>query len=114
MEDLLIDTLTYFSVPVIRQGSMNIDDDYPDRFFTFWNNGSASGSHYDNVATSTIWDFDVNFYSNDPSTMSATFDRAINELKRAGFIISGKGYDVASDETSHIGRGINVLYNQMN
>ena len=30
-------------------------------------------------------------------------------LKQNGFIVHGKGYDVASDEPTHTGRGINVL-----
>jgi hypothetical protein len=33
-------------------------------------------------------------------------------LKEAGFIVSGAGYDVASDEDSHTGRGIEVLFRQ--
>ena len=35
---------------------------------------------------------------------------AIDHLKEHGFIISGDGYDVASDEKTHTGRGVNVLF----
>lgn len=114
MEDLLIDTLSHFNLPVIRQGSMAQDDKYPAEFFTFWNNSSDDESHYDNAPVSTVWDFDVNFYSSEPDNVSKTLTEAIGELRQAGFIISGKGYDVASDEPTHTGRGVNVLYLQTN
>ena len=31
-------------------------------------------------------------------------------LKAAGWIVSGRGYDVASDEPTHTGRGFDALY----
>lgn len=114
MEDLLIDILNHFDLPVIRQGSMADDDEYPKEFFTFWNNDSNDESHYDNVAVSTVWDFDVNFYSSDPGNVNKMVTKAINELRHAGFIISGKGYDVGSDEPTHTGKGVNVLYLETN
>lgn len=110
MDDLLVDILTYFNFPVIRQGSMAEDETYPHDFFTFWNNSSEDDRYYNNAPTRTIWDFDVNFYSAEPGNVSMTMNKAIEELRHAGFIISGKGYDVPSDEPTHTGRGINVLY----
>ena len=114
MEDLLISTLEQIGYPVRRQGSLASDETYPDHFFTFWNNDSSDGSHYDNIATSTIWDFDVNFYSIDAAKTYEILYEAITKLKKAGFIISGKGYDVMSDESTHTGRGTNVLYLETN
>lgn len=114
MEDLLIDILSHFDLPVIRQGSMSKDEEYPAEFFTFWNNSSDDESHYDNIPVSTVWDFDVNFYSSEPGNVSTMLMKAIAKLRHAGFIVSGKGYDVASDEPTHTGRGINVLYLQTN
>ena len=110
MEDLLIVTLNTLGYPVRRQGSLGDSEDYPDNFFTFWNNDSFDGSHYDGVAASCIWDFDVNFYSVDVSKTYEVLSKSIEVLKQAGFIISGKGHDVVSDEKSHTGRGMNVLY----
>lgn len=110
MEDLLIDILSEFGFPVIRQGSIQADEDYPDHFFTFWNNDTSGDGFYDNHETKTTWDFDVNFYTIDPAEAYSKLREAISKLKHAGFIISGKGYDVGSDEPTHIGRGVNVLY----
>ena len=64
---------------------------------------------YDNKENSYIWDFDLNFYSSDPNLVNTKLLEAKKKLKEKGFIVRGKGYDVASDEPTHTGRGINVL-----
>ena len=110
MEDKLTELLETFGYPVSRQGSLADDDPYPDDFFTFWNNDSGDSSHYDNDAAGTVYDYDVNFYSNSPDNTYNKLREAITLLKRNGFIISGDGYDVASDEDTHTGRGVNALY----
>lgn len=110
MEDRLIELLSTYGYPVMRQGSLGEDEPYPDNFFTFWNNDSYDGAHYDNEAVSTAYDYDVNFYSNSPANTYDVLRQAITLLKTNGFIISGDGYDVASDEDSHTGRGVRALY----
>lgn len=109
MKELLINTLLTFGYPVILQGSMNENEAYPDSFFTFWNNDTYDGDHYDNQPIDYVWDFDVNFYSTDPTLVNTKLLEAKTKLKQQGFIISGKGYDVASDYPTHTGRGMNVL-----
>ena len=37
-------------------------------------------------------------------------EEAINKLKAEHFIVPGKGYDAETDEPTHTGRGINVLF----
>lgn len=111
MEDSLIEILESLGYPVLRQGSLSSDkEDYPDNFFTFWNNDSLDHSHYNNNEYGTDWDFDVNFYSNDPAKTYSELAKAKKKLKEAHWIVSGKGYDVASDEVTHTGRGIRVFY----
>ena len=114
MEDLLITVLESIGYPVIRQGSLSHDEKYPNHFFTFWNNSSEDGSHYNNDAVSTVWDFDVNFYSIDPTLTYCKLLEAKKLLKNEHFIISGKGYDIPSDEPTHTGRGMNVLFLEIN
>lgn len=109
MKDLLIKTLETFGYPVFLQGSLSKDEPYPESFFTFWNNDSYEGNHYNNDAVSYVWDFDVNFYSTDPALVNSKLIEAKTKLKQQGFVVPGKGYDVASDEPTHTGRGINVL-----
>lgn len=111
MEDLIISTLTEaFSLPVLLQGSLGADEKYPDTFFTFWCVDNVDKSHYDNDVTSYEWEYDLNCYSTDPLTVTNTIREAVKVLKSAGFVISGKGHDVASDEPTHTGKGIKILY----
>ena len=112
MEDELITILSTFKYPVRRQGSLSDEENYPDHFFTFWNNDSNDHAHYNNTEYGTVWDFDVNFYSIDPATTYSVLSQAKTALKAAGWIISGQGYDVASDEPTHTGRGMNAIYLQ--
>lgn len=110
MEDKLIEILETFGYPVVRQGSLGPDEEYPDSFFTFWNNDSPDHAHYDNAEYGTEWDFDVNFYSTDPEKTYQVLADARIELKQNKWIIPGKGYDVASDEVTHTGRGMRAFY----
>lgn len=112
MEDALINILKSFGYPVFRQGSLNEDEKYPDSFFTFWNNDSQNHTHYNNKRYGTVWDFDVNFYSNDPSKTYSVLDSAIKKLIENKWIVPNLGFDVASDEITHTGRGTNAYYLQ--
>ena len=92
------------------QGSLLPNEPYPDNFFTFWNNDSSDGTHYDNAASSVLYSYEVNFYSNNPANVYDVLRDAITRLRNAGFVISGDGYSVASDEPTHDGRGVDVEY----
>ena len=110
IEDVLIGLLESLNYPVYRQGSFSEDDQYPESFFTFWNNDSADHSHYDNDNYGTDWNFSVNFYSEDPTlTYSVIADTRIL-LKQNDWIVPSKGYDINSDADSHTGRGLTVFY----
>ena len=108
MKNLLIETIENLGYPVFQQGALGENEEYPDTFFTFWNNSSNDRSHYDNEAVNYVWDFDLNIYSIDPSLVNSLLLEAKEKLIKEGFIVNGKGYDVASDESTHTGRGINI------
>ena len=114
MEDLLISTLEEFGYPVFLQGSLLPDEPYPAHFFTFWNNSSEGESYYDDNEHSTVFSYDVNFYSTDPELVYTKLRAATVALKAAGFILSGDGHSVMSDEATHDGRGITILYLRRN
>lgn len=108
---LLINTLTEeFDLPVILQGSISTEEEYPQSFFTFWNNSTTDEAFFDDEETQTIWDFDLNFYSTDPALVNSVLLEARQILKAVGFIPNGVGYDVLSDEHTHTGRGMNLLF----
>lgn len=110
MEDILIELLSTFDYPVIRQGSLAPSEKYPDTFFTFWNNDTSEHSAYDNETSSETTDFDVNVYSNNVNNTYNLLTSAINLLKNNGWTIYDRGHDVYSDEITHTGRGIGVIY----
>lgn len=114
MEDLLIEILEAFGYPVRLQGSLLPDEPYPNHFFTFWNNTSYGGSYYDDDEKSTVYSYDVNFYSVDSELVYTQLRDAKLALKNAGFIVSGDGHSIISDEPTHDGRGMNVLYLRRN
>ena len=110
VKQLLIDTLESFNYPILLQGTLSDENAYPDSFFTFFNNDTVDEAFFDNNETQTTWDFDLNFYSNDPALVNSVLLEAKPLLKSAGFIVDGKGYDVLSDTPTHTGRAFNVLY----
>ncbi len=111
VKNLLIDTLKdEFQLPVYLQGSLSADDAYPASFFTFWNNYTDDSAFYDNTETETIWNFDLNYYSNDPASVNSVLLEAKHLLKSVGFIPDGSGHDVLSDEPTHTGRGMTLLF----
>jgi hypothetical protein len=112
MEDLLISTLETLGYPVRLQGSLLPDERYPDHFFTFWNDSADGASYYSNEEGAILWAYSLNFYSCDPLLVSSKLLEAKKLLKSVGFIVSGAGYDVLSDEPTHTGRGISLLYRQ--
>lgn len=110
VKQLLIDTLASFNYPIYLQGTLSDEDSVPPSFFTFFNNSTMDDAFYDNTETETIWDFDLNIYSSDPTVVNSALLEAKPLLKAAGFIVDGKGFDVLSNNPVYTGRGINVLY----
>lgn len=112
MVDLLIETLEALGYPVRLQGSILADEPYPDSFFTFWNDSADGQSFYSNEEGAITWSYSVNFYSMDPLLVNSKLLEAKELLKAQKFIVTGAGYDVMSDEPTHTGRGITVIYRQ--
>ena len=112
MEDLLISTIETMGYPIRLQGSLLPDESYPEHFFTFWNDSTDGRSFYSNNEGAILWQYSLNFYSTDPLLVNSKLLEAKSLLKSAGFIVSGAGYSVMSDEPTHTGRGITLAYRQ--
>ena len=110
MEDALITILESFKHPVYRQGSMEKEAVYPETLITFWNTTSPDHANYDNSNYGTEWTFDVYVYSTNPSTPYTLIDSIRTALKEAGWTVPSRGYDVSSDEPTHMGRAIECIY----
>ena len=104
----LISLLESFTFPVFRQGS--VTESYPDNFFTFWESEENGNSYYDNLTVDVYYQFSVYFYSTNPANTYSYIEQARSLLKQNGWTIKTRGYDVASGEPSHTGRGFDVIY----
>lgn len=112
MEDLLISILDALGYPVYLQGSLLPNQPYPDNFFTFWNDSADGNSYFDDKENAIVWAYSLNFYSVNPTLTNTKLLEAKRLLKAHGWVASGAGYSVMSDEPTHTGRGITVLYRQ--
>lgn len=113
MKKELRQLLKTFNFPVYQQGDLNDDDLYPTAFFTYWNAETDDLSFYNNDNHRTVWMFTVYFYCTNPDLTNSILLEARELLKKNGWIVLGKGYDVPSDEKTHTGRAIDVLYIEM-
>lgn len=109
MEDKLISILETFGYPVFLQGSLNREKEFPDSFFTFWND-SSDGNFADNDEFITKYEYSVNFYSTDSELVYIIMRDAVKLLRENDFILSGDGRSVPSGVETHDGRGIDVRY----
>ena len=111
MENALIAILESFKYPVIRQGSLPASKAYDPTFITWWNTAEDGMSFYDNEAEGlVVYEYDVNVYSESPNMAYSLLYDIRAALKSAGWIILSRGYDVASDEPTHTGRGMHVAF----
>lgn len=88
---------------VYLQGTMHPDEAYPADFVTFWTPSTDDAAHYDNAVAAVDWTFYVVYYSNDPAQVNTKPFEIAADLKAAGFVQRGRGYDILSDEPTHTG-----------
>lgn len=93
-----------------RQGSYSDSSEYPESFFTFWNFDAPEEGFYDNKAKRSVWFWQVYYYTCDPATLYTQMDEFIRLAKAEGFIVEGRGMDIASDRPDYPGRTIRVKY----
>jgi hypothetical protein len=116
MREQFITLLQTFGLPIFLQGSLNKNSAYPSSFFTYWNDTTEDNAHYDNDAIAFNWQFTIYYYTQNENAaqMDGVFLQIRNLFKQNGWIMTGVGYDVPSDEPTHVGRAIDVYYIQRN
>lgn len=103
-----------YKIPVILQGSLSPSDAYPASFFTIWNPETTDGDHFDNDAALFVWRFSINYYSTDATSVNTMLPAVRSLLRSNGWIVDGMGYDIPTDEISHTGRALDVIFMQRN
>ena len=109
MKNKLIAVLEKYGFPVFLQGTLNPKEKYPDTFITFWTDSTDDGIHLDNVTMTFDWYFSIILYSNNPVIVNTLPDNMRADLKAAGFIPQGKGFDVPCDNPTHTGWAMDVV-----
>lgn len=97
-------------LPYFRQGSFADDEEMPGSFFTFWNADTPERGYFDNKANCAVWYWYVYFYTNEPSLLYSKLDEFIKLCKGAGFIVEGRGKDIASGQVDYLGRYVQIKY----
>ena len=104
MKDTLISILECFCPDnVYLQGTLNEDEDFPQKFITFFVSDTEDLEFYDNALIGEAWRFSVVFYSNNPAEVNSTPPIISAALKAAGFIPQGKGRDITSGKAGYTG-----------
>ena len=103
MKKLLIETLESIGYPVFLQGTYAENEAYPESFITFFTLDTPDSANFDNATAAWAWEFQVTFYSSDPTLASSVPDAIRQALVDVGFIPRGKGRDIPSDEPTHTG-----------
>ena len=99
---LLCENLAAFGYPYYLQGTFS-GAEYPDSFITYFVNSADDRAHFDDDATSWTWNFTVIFYSKNPELLFSIPETIRQNLKTAGFIPTGKGYNIFSDDPHYTG-----------
>lgn len=108
--ELLYNTLKQFNLPIYLQGSIGADEKYPDHFITYWIPDSTDSSHYNNNVHTVDWYVTVIYYTNDMNTIMSKSAEILSALRAVGFIPQGKGNFIPSDEATHTGWTMDLIY----
>lgn len=109
MKKKLIEILEKICPNVYLQGTLNENEAFPESFITFWTETTDDDTFYDDGAKSEIWNFNVIFYSADPTLVETKPAEIRAALKAAGFIPQGKGNDIPSGKPSHTGWAMDFI-----
>lgn len=109
----LYNLLNALGYPVFLQGTYT-GATYPESFITYTVNSTDDINHYDDDVASWGWDISVIFYTKVASLMDTAPDAIRAQLKKAGFIPQGKGYNIFSDDPDFTGWITEFLYQEQN
>ena len=109
MKNKLIAILEKYGFPVFLQGTLNPEEAYPETFITFWTDSVDGSKHFENETTLFDWTFSIILYSSNPETVNTLPEVMRADLKAAGFIPQGKGFDIASGRPTHTGWAMDVI-----
>lgn len=103
----LYEVLETLGLDVYRQGSMTVDQEYPEAFLTFWEHDCKT-IHYDNRSVKMLHYVWIYVYAL-PKEMQKWQEEVISVLKQKRTIVIQKEFiDVGSDVQTHIGKMLSI------
>lgn len=97
---------------VFLQGTLNSEEDYPQKFVTYIVTATELNAFYDNADNETDFYISVIFYSNNPTEISTYAENIMIALRANGFILENAGNDVISDVPTHTGWVMDFIYSK--
>lgn len=110
MLDKLHSIFEDMQVDYCRQGSLTSVKDYPKEFFTYWQWQNDAAAHFDNKNNKEIAAFTICYYTSQPEKLYSRMEEFIAAALAAGFIVKGRGVDIASDSPDYPGRTLDVYF----
>lgn len=104
MDELLIEILEKVGYEVIKQGTIEANEECPRAFFTYWNWESPRDEYYDNRHHSIIYYYQIQFFSDDIKIVDVAMNKAVELLENNGFNIDEEPTDTYSDIPNHTGK----------
>lgn len=104
LEEVFLELEAEKGTPFSRQGSYEADEELPNSFYTFFNTNSEYNGYYGNKPSRCDWTWIVFYYTNDPATIYSGMEDFLNKAKEHGFVVKGRGKDIASGEPNYYGR----------
>lgn len=98
--------LEEFGLMVRQQGS--VPADMPESYITYWGDPSTDNLNVDNKTASVDYPFTVIFYTTDWENIYSRFDELISLLEAKGYVMDGRGFDIASGLDDYSARCIEV------
>lgn len=111
-EKLITVLETFCPDNVYLQGTLNAEEDFPQKFVTYIVTATELNAFYDNEDNETDFYISVIFYSNNPTEISTYAEDIIKALRANGFILENAGNDIISDVQTHTGWVMDFIYSK--
>lgn len=111
-EKLITVLETFCPDNVFLQGTLNAEQDYPQKFVTFFITSTQLNAFYDNQENEVDFYISVIFYSNNPTEISTYAENIMRALFAEGFILENAGNDIISDVQTHTGWAMDLIYSK--
>ena len=114
MENKLVEILENinldFEFDVKLQGTLDIEEECPESYFTYWCWDNARSKYYDNKHNVNYIGYQIIAYSTDRATVIEMITRAVEELEKNGFDLEDDPVDYHTSRERYTAKMIDIYY----